>query len=83
MRTPHLTDTVLHLIDAGCHYRLDDLAAVYAPDLTIIIVQENGEVATFDYRQNMALFRQLRDSNAPPLNTAVQFNHAAEQNGIG
>ena len=74
----HLTDAVRRLIDSGCHYRLEALEKLYAPDLQIVIVQENGEAATFDYQQNMAFFRQLRDNNAPPLNTAVQFNYAAE-----
>jgi hypothetical protein len=78
-----LTETVSRLIDAGCHYRLEALAELYAPDLTIIIVQEDGSVASFDYEQNMAFFRQLRDVNAPPLNTAVTYNHTAEQQGIG
>ena len=79
----HLTDAVRRLIDSACHYRLEALEKLYAPDLQIVIVQENGEAATFDYQQNMAFFRQLRDNNAPPLNTAVQFNYAAEHNGIG
>ena len=67
----HLTDTVRRLIDSGCHYRLEALEKLYAPDLQIVIVQENGEAATFDYQQNMAFFCQLRDNNA------------AEHNGIG
>ncbi|WP_454994378.1 nuclear transport factor 2 family protein [Cardiobacterium hominis] len=78
-----LTETVSRLIDAGCHYRLEALAELYTPDLSTIIVQEDGSVASFDYAQNMAFFRQLREQNAPPLNTAVHFNHAAEHGGIG
>ena len=66
-----LTETVSRLIDAGCHYRLEALAELYTPDLSIIIVQEDGSVASFDYAQNMAFFRQLREQNAPPLNTVA------------
>ncbi len=46
-----LTQTVRRLIDAGCHYRLDELATLYAPDLAIVIVQEDGGIAAFDYEQ--------------------------------
>lgn len=78
-----LVDAVNKLIDAGCHYRLDALAQCYAPDLEIVIVQEDGAVATFDYEQNMAFFRQRRDAAVAPLNTFVEFNYAQQSNGIG
>ncbi|WP_373740529.1 nuclear transport factor 2 family protein [Neisseria sp.] len=78
-----LTSAVETLINAGCHYRLDELAECYADDLQIVILQENGETAAFDYAQNMAFFRNLRDSGAAPLNTAVTFNYAQEQGGTG
>ena len=78
-----LTQAVETLIDAGCHYRLNELAACYARDLEIIMVQENGEIMSFDYEQNMAFFQSLLDSGAPPLNTAVTFNYAQERNGVG
>jgi len=43
-KTP-LPETVSRRIDAGCHYRLEALAELYTPDLSIIIVQEDGSVA--------------------------------------
>lgn len=78
-----LIDAVNQLIDAGCHYRLDALAQCYAPDLEIVIVQEDGTVVTFDYEQNMAFFRQRHDAAAAPLNTSVEFNYTRQRNGIG
>lgn len=78
-----LTQAVTALIDAGCHYRLDDLAECYAPDLQILMVQEDGTLHRFDYAQNMAFFKHLHDSGAPPLNTAVHFNAAEVQDGTG
>lgn len=78
-----LTEAVSHLIDTACHYRMDELASLYAPDLMIVIVQENGETLTFDHDQNRAFFQSLKDAGAPPLNTAVIFNHAQIHDGIG
>lgn len=91
MSTPdinHLQNTELvlavrHLIDTACHYRMDELAQLYSPDLLIIIVRENGETLTFDYDQNRAFFQQLKDAGNPPLNTGVTFNHAQVHDGIG
>lgn len=80
---PDLQNAVCRLIDAGCYYRLDALAACYAPDLQILICQENGALARFDYAQNRAFFRQLRDSGAPPRNTAMAFQPSEVQDGIG
>ncbi|PAT35301.1 hypothetical protein CK620_05315 [Vandammella animalimorsus] len=80
---PDLTAAVRHLIDSGCHYRMEALAACYAPDLRIVMVSENGETLTFDYAQNLAFFQSLKDAGAAPLNTAVIFNHAEAHDGIG
>lgn len=78
-----LTQAVEALIDAGCHYRLDALAECYSKDLQIVMLQEDGAVAMFDYEQNMAFFQNLRDSGAAPLNTDVTFNYAQIQDDIG
>ena len=56
---------------------------LYTPDLQILICQENGALARFDYAQNLAFFRHLRDSGAPPRNTAVAFQPSEVQDGIG
>lgn len=69
-----LRGAVLRLIDAGCHYRLDELATLYAPELRILIVQPDGPVLRFDHAQNMAFFRQRQQAGAPPLDTAAVFN---------
>lgn len=78
-----LTQAVEKLIDAGCHYRLDELAQCYAPDLLIVMVQADGSTAVFDYEQNLAFFGHLRDSGAATINPAVTFNHAQEHRGTG
>lgn len=78
-----LTQAVQALIQAGCHYRLEELAQCYAKDLQIVMLQPNGETAIFDYEQNMAFFQNLRDSGSAPINTDVTFNYAQECNGIG
>ena len=43
-----LMNAVRTLSDAGCHYRLDELAGCYEPDLHIFIVQPDGNVLSFD-----------------------------------
>ncbi|WP_373700320.1 nuclear transport factor 2 family protein [Neisseria dentiae] len=78
-----LTQAVQALINAGCHYHLEELAQCYTQDLQIVMLQPNGETAIFDYEQNMAFFQNLRDSGAAPINTTVTFNYAQEYNGIG
>ncbi len=78
-----LVATVQKLIHAGYHYDLDGLAALYTPDLRIVMVQPDGTLACFDYAQNMAFFKNLRDSGATLLNTAALFKLAEVQEGIG
>lgn len=78
-----LTQAVEKLIDAGCHYRLDELAECYTPDLHIVMRQADGQLMQFDYLANMAFFRGLREQGAPALNTAVRFDYAEVQSEIG
>lgn len=80
---PQLTQAVEKLIDVGCHYRLDELAQCYTPDLQIVIRQDDGSLAQFDYAANLAFFRGLRDADAAPLNTAVRFELAEVQGDTG
>lgn len=83
MDNQDLITTVKELINAGCHYDLDTLSKLYAKDLKIIILQENGEYIAFNYEENMQFFQNLKDTNAPPLNTTAIFNFAEIQNNIG
>ncbi|TDO99826.1 nuclear transport factor 2 family protein [Marinomonas balearica] len=78
-----LKSTVEALIDAGCNYRLDDLANLYAPELIIVMLLPDGSVLNFDYQQNMEFFRRLRDSGAPSLDKTAEFNYidVREQSG--
>lgn len=78
-----LIATVQQLIQAGCHYRLDDLATLYAKDLRILIVQPDQQVTHFDYAANMAFFRARKDASAPPLDTTAEFLAAEVQGGTG
>lgn len=78
-----LVKTVKRLIEAGCHYRLDDLAQLYSEDLTIVMAQSNGDIRTFNYKQNMDFFTSLRDKGAPPMDTSAQFLHADVQDKLG
>lgn len=83
MKNKKLIEVVERLIDAGCHYRIDELESIYASDLVIHILQEDLSLLTFDYEQNLDFFRGLRDAGAPPLDSSAQFNLAEIQNGIG
>lgn len=70
-----LKEAIDALIDAGCNYRLDELEKLYAPELTIVMLQPDGNILSFDYQQNMAFFRQLRDSGAAPIDTTAEYNY--------
>lgn len=74
---PELIAAVKTLIDAGSHYHIEALAECYSSDLQILMVQENNELQRFDYEQNLAFFRQLKASNAPPLSTHADFLYAS------
>lgn len=78
-----LKQTVEALIDAGCNYRLHELERLYSADLQIVMVQENGEIASFDYGQNMDFFRRLRDSGARPIDATTSFNYVGFQGDEG
>lgn len=67
-------NVVENLIEAGCNYNLVELEKFYSKTLKIIILQDNKEVLSFNYEQNMDFFRNLRDSDAPPINKQVEFN---------
>ncbi|WP_211327696.1 hypothetical protein [Solilutibacter pythonis] len=78
-----LTRTVGRLIEAGCHYRLDELATLYAPDLRILIFLEDGVLLSVDHAENMAFFRDLKAAGAPPLDNSARFEHAEVQGDTG
>ena len=73
IRQQEAQQTVQNLIQAGCHYDLSTLAELYLPELTIVMLDRNGVVATFKYQQNMAFFQEKRDSQAAPLDTRAEF----------
>ena len=79
----NLMDAVRTLSDAGCNYRLDELADCYEPDLQIFTIKSDGSMLVFNYEQNMAFFRERRDAGAPPINTSIHFNIAEVQGGTG
>lgn len=77
-----LVDTVKALIDVGCRYDVEALAAHYASDLRIALFS-GPELAAFDFEQNLDFFRRLRDAGAPPLDPTARFQMADVQDGIG
>ena len=79
----NLMDAVRTLSDAGCNYRLDELADCYEPDLQIFTIKSDGSMLVFNYEQNMAFFRERRDAGAPAINTSIHFNIAEVQGGTG
>lgn len=83
MNDQALIQTVEKLINAGCHYRIEELESLYSPDFTVHILQEDSSLLSFDYEQCLDLFRSLRDSEAPPLDTAANFHFAEVQGGVG
>lgn len=69
------------LIHNGCHYNLEELDELYHPDLKIIIINETGQILTFNRQENMDFFAAKKASGAPPLDTSVEFNYI-EANSI-
>ncbi|MDO5076448.1 hypothetical protein [Corynebacterium sp.] len=78
-----LVQTVSNLIDAGCHYRVDELAEAYAPDLQTIMVQPQNKMIRFDYEQNMEFFRSRREAGEKPIKTDVEFLVADVHGDLG
>lgn len=83
MEDQALIQTVEKLIDAGCHYRIEELERLYSPDFVVHILQEDSTLLSFDYEKCLDLFRSMRDSEAPPLDTTANFNFAEVHDGIG
>lgn len=83
MKNQELIETVENLIDAGCNYRIDELEQLYAPELSIRMVQVDGSVLKFDYAQNIEFFRSLKNSGATPMDKTASFNAAEVQGDTG
>lgn len=73
--TADIKQTVEHLIENGSHFNVEELDRIYHEQLTIVIIDETGTVTAMDKEENMALFREKRDSGAEPLSKAAEFNY--------
>ncbi|WP_231189561.1 nuclear transport factor 2 family protein [Haladaptatus sp. DYF46] len=81
--TEEVRQTIERLIENGSQYNVDELDRIYHDDLTIVKIDEVGEVTAIDKAENMALFREKRDSGAEPLSTEAEFNYASGGSDTG
>jgi hypothetical protein len=70
-----IRQTVERLIEHGSQYNVEELDRIYHEQLTVVKIDENGAVNATDKAENMAFFREKRDSGVEPLSTAAEFNY--------
>lgn len=75
--TDEVRQTVERLIENGSQFNVKELDRIYHDDLTIVKIDETGAVTAIDKAENMALFREKRDSGAEPLSTESEFNYVS------
>lgn len=64
------------LINKGTQFDLDFLENVYDEHLIFIFVDNQNQIKTLDKEANMNFFRNLKATNAEPLNTYAEFHYA-------
>lgn len=64
------------LINHGTVYDLDFLEKIYHKDLKFIRVSRSNHIQLLNKEDNMAFFKELKNSGAPPLNDHAEFHYA-------
>ncbi|GEM_PF-241999 len=79
-----IKDLTQSLIDNGTRYDLDFLNNIYDEDLKFIRIDKENNIQVLSKADNMDFFKNLKASNAKPLNNYAKFHYADNdgQNGF-
>lgn len=73
--------TILNVIEHGSIYDVEMLGELYADDMHIIRVDQDGKTAISSKQDVLRFFESKRAAQTEPLNTEVQFNHIEAKDG--
>ncbi|MFH5799389.1 hypothetical protein [Haladaptatus sp. CMAA 1911] len=80
---PDVKHTVERLIENGSQFDVEVLDRIYHEQLRIVHIDETGTVSTLNRAENIALFREARDSGAETLSTNAEFDCVGADTGEG
>ncbi|QFT55897.1 hypothetical protein [Microbulbifer sp. THAF38] len=69
-----------YLVQAGVHYRVDELESVYHRDMQVYMLDESDQLTVADKTAFIDLFKQKRDAGELPLNGWTKIHHVAANN---
>lgn len=78
-----LIDLTEKLIKAGSEFDLESLDKLYAEELKIIKLEDDGQLSILDKEENMAIFKKLKETDAPQLSKNTKLHYSERRGDIG
>ena len=70
-----LKQAVEALIEAGTSYDTEQLELIYNDDLSVLMVDHNGQSTMLDKKAVISMFQSKRENGDAPLNNWVEFSY--------
>jgi len=83
MNSEQLIELTKELIYEATHFNVPFVKQIYADNLLIVKVDENGLVDTMNKEQLVSFVQGNKDSNAAPLSTKAEFHYAVCDGNMG
>jgi len=83
MNSEQLIELTKELIYEATHFNVPYVKQIYADNLLIVKVDENGVVDTMNKEQLVGFVQGNKDSNAAPLSTKAEFHYAVCDENMG
>lgn len=68
-----------HLAEAGSHYRMTEMDALYTEDLGFLVLTNDGTITRFSKQEMFAEFQSRREAGEEPLSTEKRVLHIEDQ----
>ncbi len=83
MNGEQLIELTKELIYEATHFNVPFVKQVYADNLLIVKVDENGQVDTMNKEQLVSFVQGNKDSNAEPFSTKTEYHYAVCDGNMG
>lgn len=83
MNSEQLIELTKELIYEATHFNVPYVKQIYADNLLIVKVDENGVVDTMNKEQLVGFVQGNSDANATPLSTKAEFHYAVCDGNMG
>lgn len=83
MNGEQLIELTKDLIYEATHFNVPYVKQIYADNLLIVKVDENGAVDTMDKQQLVDFVQGNKDANAEPLSSKTEFHYAVGDESMG